>query len=107
MTLAPVTDQTFQNQVLDSTVPVLLDFSAEWCGPCRQLEPILEKLSEEYQGRLVITRIDVDANPVIPGRFQVMGIPTLILFIQGKPVERLSGFMPRERLLQKISPHLK
>lgn len=107
MTLSPVTDQTFQNQVLDSSVPVLLDFSAEWCGPCRQLEPILEKLSQEYQGRLVIARIDVDSNPDIPARFQVMGIPTLILFVKGQPTERLSGFMPRERLLQKISPHLK
>lgn len=107
MTLSPVTDQTFQNQVLDSTVPVLLDFSAEWCGPCRQLEPILEKLSQEYQGKLVIARIDVDSNPDIPARFQVMGIPTLILFVKGQPAERLSGFMPRERLLQKISPHLK
>jgi thioredoxin 1 len=107
MTLSPVTDQTFQNMVLDSTVPVLLDFSAEWCGPCRQLEPILEKLSQEYQGKLVIARIDVDSNPDTPARFQVMGIPTLILFVNGQPAERLSGFMPRERLLQKISPHIK
>ena len=106
MSLLPITDQSFQSQVTGSSVPVLLDFSAEWCGPCRQLEPILEKLSQELQGKLVIARIDVDANPDVPGRLQVMGLPTLILFVKGQPVERMSGFMPRERLLQKISPHL-
>jgi len=106
MSLTPITDLTFQAEVAGASVPVLLDFSAEWCGPCRQLEPILEKLSQELQGKLVIARIDVDANPDVPGRLQVMGLPTLILFVKGQPVERMSGFMPRERLLQKISPHL-
>jgi len=106
MSLTPITDLTFQAEVAGASVPVLLDFSAEWCGPCRQLEPILEKLSKELQGKLVIARIDVDANPDVPGRLQVMGLPTLILFVKGQPVERMSGFMPRERLLQKISPHL-
>ncbi len=101
-----INDSTFEEEVLKHNVPVLADFWAEWCGPCRTIAPVLEEISQEYDGRLKIAKIDVDENPEAPARFGIQGIPTLILFKDGKPVERLVGAMPKDRLLSHIRPHL-
>ena len=101
-----INDNSFEEEVLKSTVPVLADFWAEWCGPCRTIAPVLEEIAEEYDGTLKIAKIDVDENPELPARFGIQGIPTLILFKDGKPVERIVGAMPKGRLLAQIEPHL-
>ncbi len=101
-----ITDNTFDAEVLKSDISVLTDFWAEWCGPCRTIAPILEEIAQEYDGRLKIAKINVDENPKTPARFGIQGIPTLILFKDGEPVERLVGAMPKDRLLSHIRPHL-
>ena len=101
-----VTDQSFEADVLDSDQPVLVDFWAEWCAPCKMIAPIVDELAHDYAGKLKVAKIDTDANPNVMQAFGVMGIPTLILFRDGQVVERISGFMPKDRLLDKLSPHL-
>lgn len=101
-----VTEQNFQEDVLGSAQPVLVDFWAEWCGPCKMIAPIVEELSEEYDGQLLVGKLDADEFPEILQQYGIMGIPTLILFKGGEPVERLVGFKPKEQLLAKIEPHL-
>lgn len=101
-----VTDASFESEVLDSSEPVLVDFWAEWCGPCKMIAPIVEELAREYAGKLKVAKLDADANPNTMQAYGIMGIPTLILFRNGQEVERIVGFMPKERLLQKLEPHL-
>lgn len=101
-----VTDESFDADVLQSDLPVLLDFWAVWCGPCRAIAPILEQIAMEYDGRLKVARLDVDQNPGTAIRYGVRSIPTLILFKNGQEATRVIGAMPKERLLSKIKPHL-
>ncbi len=101
-----VTDQSFEADVLDSSQPVLVDFWAEWCAPCKMIAPIVDELARDYAGKLKVAKLDTDANPNIMQAFGVMGIPTLILFKDGQVIERISGYMPKDRLLDKLSPHL-
>ncbi len=101
-----VSDTSFQSEVVNADQPVLVDFWAEWCGPCKMIAPILENIAEEYSSSLKIAKLDVDRNPAVSQQFGVMSIPTLILFKDGQPVERLIGYMPKERLLGRIKPHL-
>ena len=101
-----VSDSSFDAQVLKSDLPVLTDFWAEWCGPCKVIAPLLEQIAQEYDGRVKIAKIDVDANNQVAMRLGVQSIPTLILFKNGQAVERLVGSMPKERLLARILPHL-
>jgi thioredoxin 1 len=101
-----ISDASFENEVVSANQPVLVDFWAEWCGPCRMIAPILENLADEYSGSLKIAKLDVDANPQTATKFGVQSIPTLLLFKGGEPVERIVGYMPKERLLSKIRPYL-
>ncbi len=101
-----VTDGTFEAEVLQSDKPVLTDFWAEWCMPCRMIEPILEEIAAEYADQLKVARINVDSNRELAAKLGIMSIPTLILFKNGQPVERLVGAMPKRSLLEKITPHL-
>lgn len=101
-----ISDNSFESEVAKSETPVLVDFWAEWCGPCRMIAPVLEGLADEYSGSLKIAKLDVDQNPKTMMKFEVQSIPTLILFKDGEPVERLVGYMPKDRLLSRIRPHL-
>jgi thioredoxin 1 len=100
------TDSTFSQDVLGSDEPVLVDFWAEWCSPCRMLAPILEQLAGERDGALKIAKLDVDSNPRVPGQYGVQGLPTLILFKGGQPVERIVGFVTRPALVSRLQKHL-
>lgn len=101
-----VTDQTFDKEVLKAGKPVLVDLWAEWCAPCKMLAPILEDLAKEIGDKLTIVKLDVDSNPGTAMRYGVQSIPTLLLFKNGQPVERLVGYMPKDRLLARLRPHL-
>ena len=101
-----VTEETFKKEVLEAEQPVLIDFWAEWCGPCKMIEPHVMALADEFAGKMLVGRLDADTNPNIMMEYGIMGIPTLILFKGGKPVERLTGYMPKDRIAGKIEPHL-
>jgi thioredoxin 1 len=102
----PVTDETFEAEVIQAAVPVLTDFWANWCAPCHIIAPVLEEIAAEYAGQLKVAKLDVDSNPRTAMQFGVMSIPTSILFKNGQAVERLVGAMPKRTLLARITPHL-
>jgi thioredoxin 1 len=97
-----VTDESFDEVVLKSPVPAMVDFWAPWCGPCRMIAPIVEDLAQEYDGRAVIAKINTDENFRVTSELGIMGIPTLILFKDGEEVDRVVGFAPRKVLEQKL-----
>jgi len=101
-----VTDDTFETKVFESDKPVLVDFWAEWCGPCKMIAPVLDEIAEERGDALAIVKLDVDASPNSAIQYGVMGIPTLILFKDGEVVERITGYMPKQRFLDRLEPHL-
>jgi thioredoxin 1 len=96
----------FKIEVLEASLPVLVDFTAAWCAPCKMLEPVVQQLAVDWQDKVKFVRLDVDDHPLLAMDYQVMGVPTLILFKNGKPVERLTGFQPKDRLLKKFLPFL-
>lgn len=98
-------ENTFQSEVIKSEVPVLVDFTAVWCQPCKMLDPIVKELAQDWQGKVKVVKLDVDDNPDLAMNYQVMGVPTLMLFKSGRPVERVTGYQPKDRLQKKFQPH--
>jgi thioredoxin 1 len=104
--LADVTQSTFSTQVLGADKPVLVDFWAPWCGPCRMLSPVVEKVAGQLGDRVSFVKLNTDENPQIAGDYQVSGIPCLILFKGGKAVDRIVGFVPEQHIRQMLDKHL-
>jgi len=105
-TIQTLTDATFKETVGAADTPILVDFWAEWCGPCKQIAPILEEIAEEQDGRLTVGKLNIDENLAVAQEFSVMSIPTLILFKGGEPVARLVGAKPKGALLQELAGYL-
>ena len=101
-----VTDSSFKSKVLDSSKPVLVDFWATWCGPCRMVAPVLEEIAAENRDKITVAKLDIDANQVTARDYQVMSIPTLIVFQDGKPVKQIVGARPKARLLADLADYL-
>ena len=101
-----VKEDTFQNEVLNAEKPVLVDFTAGWCQPCKMIDPIVKQLAQDWEGKVKVVKLDADENPNILMQFGVMGIPTLILFKSGEVKERVTGYQPKEKLLTKLNLHL-
>lgn len=101
-----ITDANFEQEVLKSDLPVVIDFWAEWCGPCRMVAPIVEELSEEYNGKVKFGKLDVDANSNTPAKFGIRSIPTLLIFKGGEEVGRLIGAKPKGQLVKELEPHI-
>lgn len=101
-----ITDATFDSEVLKSSTPVLVDFWAEWCGPCRMIGPIVEEMAGEYEGKAKITKVDVDSNPQISMKFGIRSIPTLLIFKNGEIVDQIVGAVPKAVLKRQLDAQL-
>lgn len=101
-----VTDQSFKSEVLQSATPVLVDFWATWCGPCRAIAPIVDEIAVEYSGRLKVVKVDVDSSPTVAAEYGIRGIPSLFVFKNGRVVEQVMGMVSKQALVQKLQPHL-
>ena len=104
--LLHVTDKNFSNEVLNADIPVLVDFWATWCAPCRSISPLVEDLAKDFLGKIKVAKLNIDENPGIPGQYGVRGIPTLILFKGGKVVDQIVGAVPKARLIAMVEKAL-
>jgi len=104
--LTSVDQNNFQTVVLQAIDPVLVDFWAPWCGPCRMVAPVVDKIAQTYQGRLKVVKLNTDDSPSIAGKYEVSGIPALILFKGGEPVDRIVGYVPEKQLSAMVEKHL-
>ena len=105
MATVKVTDDSFETDVIQSSTPVLVDFWAEWCGPCKQIGPALEELSEEFAGQMTIAKVNIDDDPETPARFHVRGIPTLMIFKEGQVVATKVGSLTKSKLTEWVAQH--
>ena len=101
-----VTDSTFDTDVLASDVPVLVDFWAEWCGPCKMVAPVLEEIAAEHEGKITVAKVNIDDNPEIARRYQIMSIPTMSVFSAGEVVKNIVGAKPKAALLRDLEGYL-
>jgi len=101
-----VGESNFEIEVLESGTPVLVDFTAVWCSPCKMLDPIVTQLAQDWDGKVKVVKLDVDDNSNLAMQYQVLGVPTLMLFVGGKPVQRVTGYQPKDRLVSKFAPHI-
>ena len=102
MAALEVTDDSFTNEVLNSELPVLVDFWAEWCGPCKMVSPIVEELSNEYNGKIKVAKLDVDSNPQTATNYGIRGIPTLLMFKDGSAVDQIVGAVPKTHIAERL-----
>ncbi|MEB3277814.1 MAG: thioredoxin [Lyngbya sp.] len=103
---APVTDASFQQEVLDSDVPVLVDFWAPWCGPCRMVAPVVDEIAEQYAGKVKVVKLNTDENPSVAGQYGIRSIPTLMIFKGGLKVDMVVGAVPKTTLANTIEKYL-
>ena len=102
MAALEVTDDSFASEVLNSELPVLVDFWAEWCGPCKMVSPIVEELSNEYNGKVKVAKLDVDSNPQTATNYGIRGIPTLLMFKDGSAVDQIVGAVPKTHIAERL-----
>ncbi|MBU4555365.1 MAG: thioredoxin [Actinobacteria bacterium] len=102
--MVQITDAGFEADVVGNAKPVVLDFWAPWCGPCRMMEPVLHEIAEEFADKIVIGKLNVDENPATAQKFDILSIPTLLVFANGEVVKKLVGAMPKKRLLEELAP---
>lgn len=100
------TDSNFEQEVINSNEPVLIDFWAVWCGPCRMIAPIVEELASEYEGRVKVGKLDVDNNPGVAAKYGIRSIPTILIFKDGMPVEQIVGAVPKQEIVKVMSNHI-
>ena len=106
MSTIQISDDTFEGNVIKKGQPIIVDFWAEWCGPCKQIGPILEEISDEYNGKITIGKLDVDENPETPGKFQIRGIPTMLLFNNGELIDTKVGMSSKADLTEWIDKNI-
>ena len=106
MATKSITDESFENDVIKSPKPTIVDFWAEWCGPCKMIAPSVEKISEEYSDKLKVGKLDVDSNPNISSTFGIRSIPTLLIFKNGAPVDQIVGAVSKEVISSKVENHI-
>ena len=106
MSLKEVNQDSFENEVIKSDIPVLIDLWAPWCGPCRALHPIVEKVAEDFSGKLKVMKLNIDESPSIAGKYQVMSIPTLLLFSKGEVEIQIIGLVSKDKIVKKITPFI-
>ena len=104
--ISKLDEASFQNEVIESAEPVLVDFTAVWCQPCKMLDPVVEELASDWEDSVKVFKLDVDEHPDVAMNYQIMGVPTLMLFKNGEAVERVTGYQPKDRIEKKFTPHI-